>query len=88
MKHQEILNLLNQASDSKFITRKWNIASDQWIADYDVGNEIIFNTKVLKSNLSDYSNAYILVEGDIITTAHSIPTQVAFKNYHKIDEQQ
>ena len=38
MKHQEILNLLNQASDSKFITRKWNIASDQWIADYDVGN--------------------------------------------------
>ena len=25
MDHQKILNLLNEASDSRFVTRKWNI---------------------------------------------------------------
>ena len=25
MEHQKILNLLNEANDSKFVTRKWNI---------------------------------------------------------------
>ena len=29
MEHQNILNLLNEASDSKFVTRKWNIVNDQ-----------------------------------------------------------
>ena len=24
MEHQKVLNLLNEASDSKFVTRKWN----------------------------------------------------------------
>ena len=28
MEHQIILNLLNEASDSKFVTRKWNIVND------------------------------------------------------------
>ena len=28
MEHQKILNLLNEANDSKFVTRKWNIAND------------------------------------------------------------
>ena len=34
-------NLLNEANDSKFVTRKWNIAHDQSNGNYDVGNEII-----------------------------------------------
>ena len=29
MEHQKILDLLNEASDSKFVTRKWNIVNDQ-----------------------------------------------------------
>ena len=41
MKHKKILKLLNEASDSKFVTRKWNISNDQSYANYDVGNEII-----------------------------------------------
>ena len=53
MEHQKILNLLNEASDSKFVTRKWNIVNDQSNANYDVANEIICNTEVLKSNLCD-----------------------------------
>ena len=29
MKHQKISNLLNEASDSNFVTRKWSIVNDQ-----------------------------------------------------------
>ena len=35
--------------------------------------------QVLKSNLGDYNDAYILVKGDITVTAAAQP-QVAFKN--------
>ena len=53
MEHQKIINFLNEAKDSKFVTRKWNIFNDQSNANYDVGNEIFYNTEVLKSNLCD-----------------------------------
>ena len=46
MEHQKILNSLNEASDSKFVTRKWSIVNDQSNANYNVANEIIFNTEV------------------------------------------
>ena len=69
MEHQKLLSLLNETNDSKFVTRKWNIVSDQSSAKYDVGDEIIFNTEVLKSNLCDNNDAYILVGGDITVTA-------------------
>ena len=29
MEHQKTLNLLNEANDSKFVTRKWNVYNDQ-----------------------------------------------------------
>ena len=79
MEHQKILNLLNKTSDYKFVARKWNIVNDQSNANYDVGNEIIFNTEVLKSNLCDYNDAYLLVKCDIAIVGHQV-TQVAFKN--------
>ena len=59
-----MISLLNEASNSV----KWNISSDQSNANYDVGNEIIYNTKVLTSNLCDYDHAYIL-RGDVIVVA-------------------
>ena len=68
MEHQEILILLIEQNNSKFVTRKWNIVNDQSNAIYDVRNEIIYNTEVLKSNLCDYDNAYILVRGNITIT--------------------
>ena len=56
MEHQIILNLLNEASDSKFVTRKWNIVNDSLKWNYDPANEITYNTEVLKkSNLCDYN---------------------------------
>ena len=63
---------MNEASDSKFVTRKWNIVNDQSNANYDAENEIIYNIEVLKSNFCDYNDAYILVRGDITVTA--VPT--------------
>ena len=59
MEYQKILKLLNEASDSTFVTRKWNIVNDQSYGKDGERNEIIYNTDVLKSNLCDYNNAYI-----------------------------
>ena len=80
MENQKTLNLLNEASDSKFTTRKWNMVNDQSNANYDIGNKIIYNTEVLKSNLCDYNDAYIVAKGDIAITGHQA-AEVAFKNF-------
>ena len=58
MEHKKKLNLLNEASDSKFVTRQWNIVNDQHHVNH-VGNEMIYNKEALKSNFCDYNNAYI-----------------------------
>ena len=60
------------------VTRKWNIVNDQSKANYDGGNEIIYNTEVSKSNLCDYNDAHILVKGDITITS-APTTQISFK---------
>ena len=77
MEHQKILN---KASNYKFVTRNQNIVNDQSNANYDVENEIIYNTEVLKFNLCDYNDAYILVRSDTVNTEDNNPTPVAFKN--------
>ena len=79
MEHQKVLNVLNKANDSKFVTRKWNIVNYQSNANYNVENEIIYNAEILKSNLCDLHDSYILVRGDITVT--TVPaTQLSFKN--------
>ena len=80
MEYQKILNLLSEARDSKFVTRKWNFVNDQSNGNYDVWNEIIYNTEVLTLSCCNYSDIYILVRGDI-TIVWDKETQVAFKNY-------
>ena len=86
MKTQEILNSLNDSENesSKFATRKWYIINDQNNGQYGRGNEndstIKFETKVIKPNLCDYSDAYILVTGDIKVPDVATNTNVAFKN--------
>ena len=71
---------MNEANDSKFVTRKWNIVYDNAKVNYNAGNEITYNTEVLKSNLCDYNDAYILVRGDITIAGCNNATEVAFKN--------
>ena len=61
MEHQKISNLLNDANDCKFVTREWNIVNYNSNTNFNAVNEITYNTEVLKSNLCDYNNDYILV---------------------------
>ena len=74
METQKIVNLLGDANNesSKFATRKWYVINDQNNTDYGEGNEdsttVKFETKVIKSNLDYYSDAYILVTRDITAT--------------------
>ena len=80
MEKQKTLDLLNEANDSKFMTRKSNIVNNQSNTNYDVWHVIIYNAEVLKSNLFDYKDAQNLVRGDITIIGHQID-QIAFKNY-------
>ena len=79
MEHQKILNLLNDANDSKFVARKWNIVNDNSNSNYAAANEITYNIENLKCHLCDYNEASFLVTGDITVVAPSA-TQVVFKN--------
>ena len=86
METQKIVNLLNDSDNesSKFATRKWYIINDQNNRQYGTGNEndstIKFETKFTKPNLCDYSDAYILVTGDIKIADIAADTNVSFKN--------
>ena len=53
MEHQKMLHLLNEANDYKFVSRKWNSVNGNSKSNYGVGNEIIYNTEVSKSNVCD-----------------------------------
>ena len=86
METQKTVNLLSDADNesSKFATRKWYVVNDQNNKDSGEGNESSttakFETKVIKSSLCDYSDAYILVTGNITATGGNNNTRVAFKN--------
>ena len=72
-------SLLMEASDPKLMTRKWNIVNDNSRANYHLGNEITYNTEVLKPNLCEYNSGYNLVRCDI-TVIGAPETQVVFEN--------
>ena len=83
MESQKIINLLNSNNNDsqKFATKRWYIIQDQNNGEY--GNainstSIKYDTKVIKSNLCDYSDAYILVTGNIENTPNN--STIAFKN--------
>ena len=86
METQKIVNLLSDSDNesSKFATRKWYIINDQNNGQYGRGNEndstFKFETKVIKPNLCDYSDTYILVTGYIKVAAVTVDTNVAFKD--------
>ena len=72
MEFQKIVNLLDTTSDDKdlprFVTKKWIEVYDQSGENYNVNKEIRIKTPMLRSNLFDYSDAYIVVKGDIAVT--------------------
>ena len=85
-----IINLLNKDDiDSKhFATKKWYIINNENNTNYGVNKDtgennpgtIKYDTRVLKPNLCDYAEAYILVEGTIRAAAANANTRLALKN--------
>ena len=66
------------------INCEWKFSNEH----YGARNEIFYNTDVLKSNLCDYNDAYVLVRGDIAIAGRNLSTEVAFKNCALIEQQQ
>ena len=73
MEFQKITNLLNTTFDDKdlprFVTKKWIEFNDQLEGNYNVNKEIRIKTSMLRSDLCDFNDAYIVVKGDITVGA-------------------
>ena len=69
MEYQKLANLLDSTPNqpSKFKTRNWVKINDESRGTY-TGNDITFKTAMPTSNLCDYADAYILVNGTITIT--------------------
>ena len=87
MEFQKTTNFLNTTSHDKdlpkFVTKKWIEVYDQSGGNYNVNKEIRIKTSVLRSDLCDYSNAYIVVKGTITVANPNNAKRnkaVAFKN--------
>ena len=90
MEYQKIANLLNDESNksSKFRTRNWVEINDDIRGAYSPNKQIRFKTAMLRSSLCDYSDAYILVKGNITVNntaadgaaANNTNKKVIFKN--------
>ena len=70
METQKIVNLLNGScnENSKFATKNWYVIDSESKVNYSHENPIKFFTSSLESILCDYSDAYILVTGNITVT--------------------
>ena len=71
MEYQKIANLLDATLNqpSKFRTRNWVDINDESRGTY-ASNDIKFKTTMLRSNLYDYADAYVLVKGTITITGN------------------
>ena len=67
MAYQKIANLLNDEPNqpSKFKTRNWVEINDEAKGPYSPNKQIKFKTSMLRSSICDYSDACILVKGNI-----------------------
>ena len=90
MENQKIISLLDKIdTDSKhFATKKWYIINDENDTNYGVNKDtgadnpdtIKYDTRVLKPNLCDYAEAYILIDGLIRAAAANANTRLALKS--------
>ena len=65
MEFQKITNFLDITLLSKFVTKKWIEVYDQLEGNYNVNKEIRIKTSMLRSDLCNFSDAYIVVKGTI-----------------------
>ena len=88
MEFQKIANFLDTTSNNKdlpkFVTKKWIEVYDQSEKNYSPNKEIRNKTSMLRSDLCDFSDGYIAVEGDITlegdNNANKRNKNLAFKN--------
>ena len=82
METQKIVNLLNSCENeySKFATKKWYINDSKSKGKYSRESPIKFLTNSLESSLCDYSDAYIIVTGNIAVVGANNNAKVALKN--------
>ena len=68
METQKIVNLLNGSDNenSKFATKKWYVIDSELKGNYSKDDPIKLLAKSLESSFCDYSDAYILVSGNIM----------------------
>ena len=71
MEYQKIANLWdNNLSNqpSKFRTKNWIEINDESKKSYKDNSDVRFKTTMLRSNLCDYADTYMLVKGKITIT--------------------
>ena len=80
MEYQKTMNLLDNTPNqpTKFRSKNWVEINDESRGTYNTNSKIRFKTSMLRSNLFDYSDAYILVKGTI--TVASTGTAAASNN--------
>ena len=93
MENQKIINLLKKSDTNSrhFATNKWYITNDENNTNYGVNKDtgagapdIKYDTRVLKPNLCDYAEAYILVDGTIKAAAANANTRLVLKIAHHL----
>ena len=85
---QKIVNFLDKTFDDKdlprFVIKKWIEEYDQSEKNYSPNKEIRVKTSMLRSDLCDFSDTYIVVKGDITlegdNDANKRNKNLAFKN--------
>ena len=86
MEFNKISNFLGDSSNKvpRFVTKKWIEISPQSTKDFKTNKEIKFKTSMLRSDLCDYSEAYVWVKGDVTVEGYAdylaADQRIVFKN--------
>ena len=83
METQKIVNLLNSSENeySKFATKIWYLIDSEAKGNCSHKNPIKFFTTSIESSPCDYSDAFVVVTGNINVVRADDNTEVAFKNF-------
>ena len=88
MEFQKIVNFFDTSSDNKdlprFATKKWIDVYDQSEKNYNRYKEIRIKTSMLRSDLCDFSDAYIVVKGTITVTERDNAKKKTKKKTEKV----
>ena len=75
MEHYKMTSLLNDSTASKFVTRKRIEVDNLSCGQYSANKNMRFKTPTLRSDLCNYSDAYIVVKERINVTGVNNPNR-------------